>query len=56
MVDGEEEWEVERILRERVRGRQRQVLVKWKGYLTLTWEPAAALVDTEAYFVFKAGG
>ena len=28
MVDGEEEWEVERILRERVRGRQRQVLVK----------------------------
>ena len=55
MVDGEEEWEVERILRERVRGRQRQVLVKWKGYLTPTWEPAAALVDTEAYLVFEAG-
>ena len=36
IVDREEEWEVERVLRERVRGRQRQVLVKWKGYLTLT--------------------
>ena len=56
MVDGEKEWEVERILRERVRGRQRQVLVKWKGYFTPTWEPVAALVDTEAYLVFEAGG
>ena len=36
MVDREEEWEVERVLRERVRGYQRQVLIKWKGYLTLT--------------------
>ena len=56
MVDGEKEWEVERILRERVKGRQRQVLIKWKGYLTPTWEPAAALVDTEAYLIFEAGG
>ena len=56
MVDGEEEWEVERVLRERVRGRQRQVLVKWKGYLTPTWKPTAVLADTEAYRVFKAGG
>ena len=56
MVDREEEWEVERILKKRVKGRQRQVLVKWKGYLTPTWEPAAALIDTEAYFVFEAGG
>ena len=55
MVDREEEWEVERVLRKRAKGRQRQVLVKWKGYLTLTWKPAAALVDTEAYRVFKAG-
>ena len=55
-MNREEEWEVERVLRERVRGRQRQVLVKWKRYLTLTWEPAAALVDTEAYRVFKVGG
>ena len=28
MVNGEEEWEVERILRKRTRGHQRQVLVK----------------------------
>ena len=56
IVDREEEWEVERILRKRVKGRQRQVLVKWKGYLTPTWEPAAALVDTEAYLIFEAGG
>ena len=28
IMDGEEEWEVERVLRERIRGRQRQVLVK----------------------------
>ena len=56
IVDEEEELEVERVLRERVRGRQRQVLVKWKGYLTSTWEPTAALANTEAYRVFKAGG
>ena len=56
MVDGEEEWEVERILRKRTRSRQRQVLVKWKGYLNLMWEPTAALADTEAYHVFEAGG
>ena len=55
-MDREEEWEMERVLRERVRSRQRQVLIKWKGYLTPTWEPAAALADTEAYRVFKAGG
>ena len=56
IMDREEEWEVKRILRERVRGYQHQVLVKWKGYLTPTWEPTAALADTEAYRVFKAGG
>ena len=56
MVDGEEEWKVERILRKRIKDRQRQVLVKWKGYLNLIWEPTAALVNTEAYHVFEAGG
>ena len=56
MVDREEEWEVKRILRECVKGRQRQVLMKWKGYLIPTWEPAAALVDTEVYLIFEAGG
>ena len=47
---------MERILRERTKGRQCQVLVKWKGYLTLTWEPTEALANTEAYHVFEAGG
>ena len=56
IVDGEEEWEVECILRRRAKGRQRQVLIKWKGYLTLTWEPTEALANTEAYHVFEAGG
>ena len=56
IVDGEEEWEVERILRRCTKGRQRQVLVKWKGYLTPTWEPTEALVNTEAYHVFESGG
>ena len=48
--------EVERILKRRTKGRQRQVLIKWKGYLNPTWEPTAALANTEAYDVFKAGG
>ena len=56
MVNREKEWEVERVLRECIKGRQRQVLIKWKGYLTPTWEPTAALADTETYRVFKAGG
>ena len=56
MVDGEEEWEVERILRKRTRGCQRQVLMKWKGYLNPEWESTAALANTEAYQVFKTGG
>ena len=56
IVDGEEEWEVERILRRCTRGRQRQVLVKWKGYLVPTWEPTEALANTEAYHIFEAGG
>ena len=56
MVDGEEEREMECILKKRTRGRQRQVLIKWKGYLNPTWEPTAALANTEVYHVFKAGG
>ena len=56
IVNREEEWEVERILRRCAKGRQRQVLVKWKGYLTSTWEPTEALANTEAYHVFEAGG
>ena len=56
MVDGEEEWEMKRILRKRTKGRQRQVLVKWKRYLNPTWEPTAALANTEAYYIFEEEG
>ena len=47
---------MERILRRRIKGRQRQVLIKWKRYLTPMWEPTEALANTEAYHVFESGG
>ena len=56
IMDGEEKWEVKRILRRCAKGRQRQVLVKWKGYLTLMWEFTEALVNTEMYYIFEAEG
>ena len=41
VVDGEERFEVEEILAERMHHRKRQVLVKWAGFdlLSATWEP-----------------
>ena len=32
LIDGEEEWEVEEILRDRQYRRKQQYLVRWKGY------------------------
>jgi hypothetical protein len=32
LIDGEEEWEVERILDTRIRWRRPEWLVRWKGY------------------------
>lgn len=56
--DGEEEYAVEEILKERTvtrgRGRQHQFLVKWVGYARPTWEPASAFEDTEALDRFEA--
>ena len=40
IVDGEEEWEVERILDSRHHYRHLQYLVKWIGYDAATWQPA----------------
>jgi hypothetical protein len=40
IVEGEEEYEVERIEDSRVFGRQLPYLVKWKGYDEMSWEPA----------------
>ena len=58
--DGEEWWEVEKILQERTRrGRGRggplrsEVLVKWKGFATPTWEPRRELQDTTALAEFE---
>jgi hypothetical protein len=40
IVEGEEEYEVERIEDSRIFRRQLQFLVKWKGYDEMSWEPA----------------
>ena len=41
----DEQYEVERITRKRVAASGTQYCVKWKGCYTLSWEPAANLVD-----------
>jgi len=50
--EGEEEWEVERILQERKRrvgrGFRHEFLVKWVGYDRPNWEPASSMKDTAA--------
>ena len=55
--DGEEEYEVEEILRARTRkigrGSRREVLVKWTGYARPTWEPLSSLEDTAALDTFE---
>jgi len=58
--DDEEWWDVEKILRERIRrGRGRggplrsEVLVKWKRFLTPTWEPREKLKNTTALAEFE---
>ena len=49
LIDGQEEYEVETILKERTKGKVRQYLVKWKGYplAERTWEPAAHLTHAK---------
>ena len=66
LVDDEEEWQVEKILRKRQKklpGRGRRIrleyLVKWQGYADPTWEPATALGDSTAldkYLEGQGGG
>lgn len=51
---GGEEWQVEKILEIRKRGRGQQVLVKWTGYAQPTWEPLSTFLDTEALDRFEA--
>ena len=52
--EGEEEWEIERILKERKTKQGRKLLVKWVGYSKPTWEPEQNLQDTEALIQFDA--
>lgn len=58
IIDGEEEYLVERIMDERTkrvgRGTRREFLVKWSGYSTPTWTPATNLEDTEALDEWEA--
>jgi transposase InsO family protein len=45
---GEEEYEIEEIVKHRKRGQGWQVKVQWKGYQQPTWEPLKDLYDTAA--------
>ncbi|KAE8548987.1 hypothetical protein EYB25_009370 [Talaromyces marneffei] len=58
LIDGEEEWVVERIEAERSvkrgRGYSRQYLVKWLGYAERQWVPARNLEDTIALDSWEA--
>jgi transposase InsO family protein len=51
LVDGEEEFVIDKIVDHRKRGRSYQYLVRWQGYgpENNTWEPQRALDDTEAF-------
>lgn len=57
IVAGEEEFEIEKILRHKDtrkgRGNYRQYLVKWIGYAEPTWEPAATLQETAALDAYE---
>ena len=57
IVGDEEEYEIERILKDRTvrkgRGSRKQYLVKWTGYAEPTWEPADALQDTAALDAYE---
>lgn len=58
VINGEEEYGVEKILEDRYirrgRGKVRQALVKWIGYAQPTWEPVSALADTAAWASYEA--
>ena len=45
LVEGQQEWEIEKITRHRRKGNQWQYFIKWKGYPTSdnSWEPETNL-------------
>jgi hypothetical protein len=48
LINGQEEFEIEKILTERLYYRRKQYLVQWKGYEEPTWEPEENLENTMA--------
>ncbi len=46
---GEQEWEVESIIKRRKNG---DLMTRWRGYQETTWEPLENVEDTEAYEEF----
>jgi hypothetical protein len=53
LTEEETEWEVEKILGTRKRGRGNQVLVKWTGSAESTWEPLTNFLETEALNAYE---
>ena len=47
IVDGEQEWEVEKIVDSQYFYNRLQYLVKWKGYDTPTWQPPSDLENAK---------
>src|SRR5579863_5302281 len=54
LVEGQPEWEVEKILQERTRRGKKQYLIRWKGYSEAhdSWEPKANLNAPELLQAF----
>jgi hypothetical protein len=59
LINEEDEFEMEKIMQERVvrrgRGQQKQYLMKWRGYARPIWESATALKDTLALDSYYGG-
>ncbi|TGJ84457.1 hypothetical protein E0Z10_g4337 [Xylaria hypoxylon] len=53
LTEEEAEWEFERILGTRKRGRGNQVLVKWTHFEKPTWEPMKNFLGTEALHAYR---
>ncbi|OXV06422.1 hypothetical protein Egran_05810 [Elaphomyces granulatus] len=58
LIDGEEEWQIDRITGERMvkvgRGYRKEYRVKWTGYSRETWTKAVLLEDTAALDQWEA--
>ena len=54
LVQTDLEYEVEKILQEKLVRRKRKFLVKWTGYARPTWEPEDALSETAALAAWEA--